>query len=62
MTRVLLLTSCVGLIARHSCHAKILTAQLIASAFLVLFLWARPYRRASHRAHTAAPTAVCALA
>ena len=41
MIRVLLLTSCVGFLAR-SCFMKILAAQIIAVAFLAVFLYYRP--------------------
>ena len=47
-SRVLLLTSCVGFLAR-SCMLKVLAAQLIALAYLVLFVAHRPYRRSQHQ-------------
>ena len=44
---MLLLTSFVGFVAQN-CWFKILSAQVMALAFLVLFLTWRPYRRSSH--------------
>ena len=41
MTRILLLSSCVGFISR-SCQIKSLVAMLIALAYSALFLWTRP--------------------
>ena len=47
LLRLLLLTSCVGFFSR-SCYIKLLVALIIALAFLVIFLWHRPYRRGFH--------------
>ena len=50
MVRILLLTSTIGFVAESDhCWMKILCAQVIALAFLVLFLMQSPYRRSSHR-------------
>ena len=45
MSRILLLTSCVGFLS-SSCYVKMLVALIIALAFLWLFLYKRPYRSA----------------
>ena len=47
MVRILLLSSCVGFLAR-SCYMKILAAQVIGLAFLILFVSHHPYRKSQH--------------
>ena len=47
MLRVLLLTSTLGIFAR-TCWAKELVGQIIALAFLIIFMYFRPYRSSRH--------------
>ena len=45
--RVLLLTSLIGRLAEE-CWTKLFVAQILAVLFLCVFLWHRPYKKASH--------------
>ena len=47
MTRTLILTSTLGFLS-SSCYVKLLMAQIISFAFLLLFLSVHPYRRKLH--------------
>ena len=47
MFRVLLLSSTIGFLA-NSCWMKMVAAQLVALAFLVVFVIAKPYKRNAH--------------
>ena len=47
MMRVLLLTSVTGFLAR-TCRMKIVAALVLALLFLIVYLYARPYKRLHH--------------
>ena len=60
LIRKLVLTGCIGFLAR-SCHYKLLLAQLVAFAFLGVFLSVRPYRRSHHHWYGAISMCIPAL-
>ena len=60
LLRKLLLTSCIGFMAR-SCHYKLLLSQLVAFGFLGAFLIVRPYRRQKHHVFQAIAMLIPAL-